>query len=291
MDLSYPPDAEAFRREIRDWIAAQLPPGWSEGTASAEALETFPSEWNRMLHETGWSCPMWPEEYGGRGVTTVQAIVWAEELARVEAPIQPPAGGELLVGPTLLHWGDRTTKAPLPPGDRPRPRDLVPGLLRTRSRLRPGVAADERGARRGRVGDQRPQDLDEPGPGVRLHLHAGPHQSDARPSTAGSPTCWSRPVNQASKSVPSSSPTAPRGSARCSSPTPAARRTTSSAGWTTAGRWRCRRSASSGAPAPRRVGSATNGTGGPWSRASGGAVRTGIRSCVSIWPGLGARSR
>src|ERR1035441_565620 len=105
MDLTYPPDAEAFRVEIREWIEAQLPRGWSDGTASPEAVETFPAEWNRMLHETGWSCPMRPEKYGGRGLTTVQAIVWAEELARAEAPIQPPAGGELLVGPTLLHWG------------------------------------------------------------------------------------------------------------------------------------------------------------------------------------------
>jgi alkylation response protein AidB-like acyl-CoA dehydrogenase len=110
VDLTYPPDAEAFRLQIRDWIEAQLPPGWSEGTASADAIETFPAEWNRMLHETGWSCPMWPEEYGGRGLTTVQAVVWAEELARVEAPIQPPAGGELLVGPTILHLGTDAQK-------------------------------------------------------------------------------------------------------------------------------------------------------------------------------------
>ncbi len=145
---------------------------------------------------------MWPEEYGGRGLTTVQAIVWAEELARVEAPIQPPAGGELLVGPTLLHWGTERQKRRFLPEIVHGQRDLVPGLLRTRSRLRPGVAADQRGARRGRVGHQRPQDLDEPGPGVRLHLHAGPDQPEPRPSTAGSPTCWSRPVNPASKSVP-----------------------------------------------------------------------------------------
>ena len=110
MDLTYPPDAEAFRLQIRDWIEGQLPPGWSAGTASAEAMDTFPAAWNRMLHATGWSCPMWPEEYGGRGLTTVQAIVWAEELARVEAPIQPPAGGELLVGPTILHLGTEAQK-------------------------------------------------------------------------------------------------------------------------------------------------------------------------------------
>jgi alkylation response protein AidB-like acyl-CoA dehydrogenase len=105
MDLNYPANAESFRRQIRAWIEGRLPPGWTEGRRTGPEAEAFPGEWNRLLHQTGWSCPTWPQEFGGRGLTIVQAVVWAEELARADAPIQPPAGGELLVGPTILQWG------------------------------------------------------------------------------------------------------------------------------------------------------------------------------------------
>ena len=110
MDLSYPPDVEAFRLEIRAWIASQLPEDWTERRRDPHAAGEIAEGWNAMLHETGWSCPMWPLEYGGRGLSVVQAVVWSEELARVEAPIQPPAGGELLLGPTLLHFGTGAQK-------------------------------------------------------------------------------------------------------------------------------------------------------------------------------------
>jgi alkylation response protein AidB-like acyl-CoA dehydrogenase len=110
LDLSYPPEVESFRRHVRAFIEGHLPPGWTDGSRTAAVAEAFPDEWNRILHATGWSCPTWPEEYGGRGLSAVQAVVWAEELARAEAPIQSPAGGELLVGPTILQWGTEEQK-------------------------------------------------------------------------------------------------------------------------------------------------------------------------------------
>jgi hypothetical protein len=53
---------------------------------------------------------------------------------------------------------------------------LVPGLLRAELRLRPGLAQDHRRARRRRVGHQRPEGVDHPGPVRRLLLPAGPHR-------------------------------------------------------------------------------------------------------------------
>jgi alkylation response protein AidB-like acyl-CoA dehydrogenase len=105
MDMNYPADAESFRLQTRAFVEGQLPAGWTDGRRTGPEAEAFPEAWNRLLHETGWSCPTWPELYGGRGLSSVQAVIWAEELARVEAPIQPPSGGELLVGPTILQWG------------------------------------------------------------------------------------------------------------------------------------------------------------------------------------------
>ena len=112
MDLEYPSEAERFRVDIRTWIEQELPDGWFEGNRpGTDEWPVFAAEWNAMLHHTGWSCPTWPIQYGGRGVSPVEAVVFTEELARADAPIQPPAGGEILVGPTILHWGTDDQKS------------------------------------------------------------------------------------------------------------------------------------------------------------------------------------
>lgn len=106
MDLTYPEAADRFRAEVRAWLDSALPDGWWDGRRpSGAAWAAFAEEWNAMLHRDGWATPTWPTEHGGRGLDQLQAIVLAEELAAAGAPIQPPAGGEILLGPTLLHWG------------------------------------------------------------------------------------------------------------------------------------------------------------------------------------------
>lgn len=117
MDLTYTMEAEAFRGEVGELLAEWLPAGWETGArpTGSDAVE-FAAAWNQRLHAEGWACPTWPVRYGGRGLTVLQAAVFAEELARSGAPIQPPAGGEILVGPTILHWGtDEQKERFLPP--------------------------------------------------------------------------------------------------------------------------------------------------------------------------------
>jgi len=109
MDLTYPDEAERFRTEIRAWLEQELPAGWFEGRRPVDA-HAFADEWNAMLHRTGWSCATWPREYGGRGLSAVEAVVLTEELARADTPVQPPAAGEILVGPTILQWGTGAQK-------------------------------------------------------------------------------------------------------------------------------------------------------------------------------------
>ena len=64
-----------------------------------------------MLHDAGWATPTWPVEYGGRGVGALEATILLEVLADCEAPFPQPSGGELLLGPTILHWGTEEQKA------------------------------------------------------------------------------------------------------------------------------------------------------------------------------------
>jgi alkylation response protein AidB-like acyl-CoA dehydrogenase len=106
MDLRYPPEVDAFRAEVRALLLGWLPRGWSDGVRpQGDDTVRFAEEWNAQLHETGWATPTWPERYGGRGLDVLHAAVFAEECAALDVPIQPPAGGEILVGPTILHLG------------------------------------------------------------------------------------------------------------------------------------------------------------------------------------------
>ncbi|MGD9704341.1 MAG: acyl-CoA dehydrogenase family protein [Acidimicrobiia bacterium] len=112
MDLTYPPDAEAFRAEISSWLEENLPAGWSDPgfEMSPEERKRFNDEWPSKLFSGGWICATWPVEYGGKGLTTMQGVVLAEEFARVKAPLRADFFGDTLVGPTILQWGTEEQK-------------------------------------------------------------------------------------------------------------------------------------------------------------------------------------
>ena len=118
MELTYPPEAEEFRKEIRTWLEENLPEGWFDPDfeLSAEERKAFNEEWPRRLYEGGWICASWPEEYGGKALTVMENVVLAEEFARAKAPIRADFFGDTLVGPTILQWGTEEQKKEfLPP--------------------------------------------------------------------------------------------------------------------------------------------------------------------------------
>jgi len=118
MDLSYTPEAEEFRTEIKSWLVENLPDGWfDEGfEMSDEERKEFNTEWPKRLFEGGWICATWPAEYGGKGLTTMQGVVLAEEFANAKAPMRGDFFGDTLVGPTLLQWGSEEQKKEFLPG-------------------------------------------------------------------------------------------------------------------------------------------------------------------------------
>src|SRR5947209_8204041 len=112
MDLTYPPEAEAFRAEIRSWLEENLPEGWFDDgfELQGEERRRFNEAWVEKLYEGGWICATWPAEYGGKGLTTMQAVVLNEEFARAGAPMRADFFGDTLVGPTILQWGSEEQK-------------------------------------------------------------------------------------------------------------------------------------------------------------------------------------
>jgi len=112
MDLSYPPEAETFRTEIRAWLEENLPAGWfDEGfEMTPEQKAEFNAEWPKKLYAGGWICASWPKEYGGKGLSTMENVVLAEEFARAKAPMRADFFGDTLVGPTILQHGTEEQK-------------------------------------------------------------------------------------------------------------------------------------------------------------------------------------
>ncbi|MEY2966534.1 MAG: hypothetical protein RLY50_584 [Actinomycetota bacterium] len=112
MELTYSPEDETFRAEIRAWLKDNLPKGWFEPgfEMSAADRKSFNDEWPQKLFEGGWICATWPKEYGGKGLTTMQGVVLAEEFANAKAPMRADFFGDTLVGPTILQWGTEEQK-------------------------------------------------------------------------------------------------------------------------------------------------------------------------------------
>src|ERR1019366_3235219 len=82
--------------------------------------ETFGFEtrlrWESVLAEGGWTCLGWPVEYGGRGASITEQVIFHEEYARAGAPGRVGVMGEGLLGPTLIHFGtDAQKERFLPP--------------------------------------------------------------------------------------------------------------------------------------------------------------------------------
>jgi alkylation response protein AidB-like acyl-CoA dehydrogenase len=112
MDLNYPEDAEAYRSEVRGWLEENLPKGWFEPgfEMSTDERALFLEEWTSKLYGGGWICASWPTEYGGKGLSTMKAVVVAEEFANAGAPMRADFFGDTLVGPTILQWGTEEQK-------------------------------------------------------------------------------------------------------------------------------------------------------------------------------------
>lgn len=116
MDLTYAPADEAFRAEVRGWLAEHLVGEWAalRGLGGAgrdhEAHEERVA-WNRLLAAHGWTCLGWPREHGGRGLSLTQQLIFHEEYARADAPARVNHLGEELLGPTLLAFGTPAQQA------------------------------------------------------------------------------------------------------------------------------------------------------------------------------------
>ena len=114
MDLGWGPEDEAFRSEARAWLEANVPrPALPSGdTREGFALHL---EWERKLHEDRWSVVSWPEEYGGRGASLWQWLIFEEEYYRAGAPQRVTQNGIFLLAPSVFEFGTAEQQARILP--------------------------------------------------------------------------------------------------------------------------------------------------------------------------------
>src|SRR5690349_4988583 len=123
VDLSYTAQDEDFRDSVRAWLEDALAGDFAalRGKGGSGREHEFFEErrtWNQHLAAAGWTCLGWPPEYGGRGLSLFQQVLFHEEYAKANAPARVNHLGEELLGPTLIAYGTEEQKARFLPGIR-----------------------------------------------------------------------------------------------------------------------------------------------------------------------------
>ncbi len=114
MDFRYSEAEEQFRLELRRWLDEHLPRHFAPGELAEELDPDARFEkmlgWHRAMHAGGWVGIHWPREYGRRGASIMEQVVYAEEMGATGAP--PPINpiAIMMVGPTLMQWGTEEQK-------------------------------------------------------------------------------------------------------------------------------------------------------------------------------------
>jgi alkylation response protein AidB-like acyl-CoA dehydrogenase len=119
MNFDDTPQEAAFRAEAKAWIAANAPKEYEDELRraslgriqlrGANILEVAKS-WQKKKAEAGWVCLHWPKEYGGRGGTPIERVIWQQEenvYGKLTSPFQI---GEGMCGPTMMAYGNEADK-------------------------------------------------------------------------------------------------------------------------------------------------------------------------------------
>jgi len=105
MDLRDSPEELAFRQEVREFVASQLPDDIRRKVLGFLRVEREDYvRWQRILAARGWGAPGWPKEFGGCGWNAVQKNIFEEECFGAGAPRQMPFGLSM-IGPVLMKYG------------------------------------------------------------------------------------------------------------------------------------------------------------------------------------------
>jgi len=106
-------DIDAFRVEVRRWLEGNVPRRSGDDNPAAIFVDrpdeaahvALARQWQGRLAGAGWAGITWPVEYGGRGLGPIHQIVWIQEAAGYDLPVEIFGIGIGMAGPTILSWG------------------------------------------------------------------------------------------------------------------------------------------------------------------------------------------
>src|SRR6266481_3084891 len=114
MDFTWTPEQDAYRMEVRRWLEANRPQALARGddpeAGGDDAVWQRLKAWHKKLYHAGWAGLTWPKEYGGRGATFVEQVIFQQELGRLNLPMGCNVLGVIMTGPALMQWGTEEQK-------------------------------------------------------------------------------------------------------------------------------------------------------------------------------------
>jgi acyl-CoA dehydrogenase len=114
MDFSDTNEEAAFRKEVNDWLSANVPA--EEELAGLDQIGRA-KFWQKKKFDAGWACLRWPEAFGGRDASVIEDVIWDQEEAKFSTPDTGMFGiGQGMCGPTMMAWStEEQNKRHMPP--------------------------------------------------------------------------------------------------------------------------------------------------------------------------------
>jgi alkylation response protein AidB-like acyl-CoA dehydrogenase len=138
VDFSYGVEAEQFRKELRAWLTTNLTDDVvAAGRRSVSSAATFETlrAWNAILADAGWAAVSWPTEYGGRGASVLEQLVYVEETTGARVPVPLNVIGLNNIAPAIMQFGTERQK-----------RTLLPRMMRADDIWCQGMSEPEAGS-------------------------------------------------------------------------------------------------------------------------------------------------
>ncbi len=119
MNFDDTPQEAEFRATARKWIGANAPKQYEAELSKSslgrirlekEEIVDVGKAWQKKKAEGGWACLHWPKEYGGRGATPIEKVIWQQEEGVYGKLTQPFQIGEGMCGPTVMAFGSEEHK-------------------------------------------------------------------------------------------------------------------------------------------------------------------------------------
>ena len=113
MDFNDTPEEARFREEASSWLAENAP---TDDVFRALSPLEQAKVWQKRKYDAGWACIGWAPEFGGRGASAIEEVIWRQEESQYDLPANFFLIGQGMIGPTLMAWASDEDKARfLPP--------------------------------------------------------------------------------------------------------------------------------------------------------------------------------